>query len=90
MWLSCAWPCSDLFWQNMMGDADLRVKCGAVCALPRVALALIGFDKHAKVDDAFEADGAFEVSGKTPTSRRCSRSRVIKHTQRTILTSMCA
>ena len=22
--------------QNMMGDSDLRVKCGAVCALPRV------------------------------------------------------
>lgn len=44
--------------QNMMGDADLRVKCGAICALPRVAAAIIGFDKHTKVDtESAKGDG---------------------------------
>lgn len=35
--------------QNLMADSDLRVKCAAICALPRVASATISFEQQSKL-----------------------------------------
>jgi len=44
--------------QNLMADSDLRVKCAAICALPRVASATISFEQSKSFTERSEQEGA--------------------------------
>lgn len=62
--------------QNLMADSDLRVKCAAICALPRVAGAAINFEQAKSLKEkelAVLSNGSGYEEDKSEAAQRASR-----------------